>query len=187
MQACGADCDGRTAIQPLRSFLFAPGNHARRVEKALSLDADAVILDLEDAVATAEKRTTRGPVRCQPGRRRRPYTGPARPGPLQQRNKAPRRLDRGGRCQTMTMSPCSAAAPQCGMSGGRNTTNAGFISGRSARARSERVRSIAGRSSRCRSQGNKILRRGSVRCPSRRRELLQSCTRWRQSRRSVPV
>jgi citrate lyase subunit beta / citryl-CoA lyase len=44
---------------PLRSFLFAPGNHARRVEKALSLDADAVILDLEDAVAIAEKSATR--------------------------------------------------------------------------------------------------------------------------------
>jgi citrate lyase subunit beta / citryl-CoA lyase len=40
----------------LRSFLFAPGNHARRVANALSLNADAVILDLEDAVATAEKR-----------------------------------------------------------------------------------------------------------------------------------
>jgi citrate lyase subunit beta/citryl-CoA lyase len=49
-------------MQPLRSFLFAPGNHARRVEKALSLDADAVILDLEDAVATAEKRATRDAV-----------------------------------------------------------------------------------------------------------------------------
>jgi citrate lyase subunit beta/citryl-CoA lyase len=46
-------------MQSLRSFLFAPGNHARRVEKALSLDADAVILDLEDAVATAEKAATR--------------------------------------------------------------------------------------------------------------------------------
>lgn len=44
---------------PFRSLLFAPGNHARRVEKALMLDADAVILDLEDAVATAEKATTR--------------------------------------------------------------------------------------------------------------------------------
>ncbi len=44
---------------PLRSLLFAPGNHARRVEKALSLDADAVILDLEDAVATAEKPAAR--------------------------------------------------------------------------------------------------------------------------------
>ncbi len=40
---------------PLRSFLFAPANHARRVEKAFSLQADAVILDLEDAVALAEK------------------------------------------------------------------------------------------------------------------------------------
>ncbi len=49
-------------MQPLRSFLFAPGNHARRVEKALSLDADAVILDLEDAVATAEKKATRATI-----------------------------------------------------------------------------------------------------------------------------
>ncbi len=43
----------------LRTFLFAPGNHARRVEKALALGADAVILDLEDAVAIAEKEATR--------------------------------------------------------------------------------------------------------------------------------
>jgi citrate lyase subunit beta / citryl-CoA lyase len=43
----------------LRSFLFAPGNHARRVEKALTLPADAVILDLEDAVAISEKPATR--------------------------------------------------------------------------------------------------------------------------------
>ena len=42
-----------------RSLLFAPGNHARRVEKALTLDADVVILDLEDAVAVAEKPATR--------------------------------------------------------------------------------------------------------------------------------
>ena len=47
------------STRPLRSFLFAPGNRARRVEKALTLDADAVILDLEDAVATAEKAATR--------------------------------------------------------------------------------------------------------------------------------
>jgi citrate lyase subunit beta/citryl-CoA lyase len=49
-------------IPLLRSFLFAPGNHPRRVEKALTLDADAVILDLEDAVATAEKVTTRAAI-----------------------------------------------------------------------------------------------------------------------------
>jgi citrate lyase subunit beta/citryl-CoA lyase len=42
-----------------RSFLFAPGNHPRRVEKALSLGADAVILDLEDACPIAEKVATR--------------------------------------------------------------------------------------------------------------------------------
>lgn len=42
-----------------RSFLFAPGNHDRRVEKCLTLGADAVILDLEDAVAAAEKPATR--------------------------------------------------------------------------------------------------------------------------------
>lgn len=43
----------------MRSLLFAPGNHARRVEKALTLAADGVILDLEDAVAISEKATTR--------------------------------------------------------------------------------------------------------------------------------
>lgn len=43
----------------LRSLLFAPGNHPRRVEKALTLDADAVILDLEDACPVAEKVATR--------------------------------------------------------------------------------------------------------------------------------
>lgn len=42
-----------------RSFLFAPGNVERRVEKALGLDADAVIIDLEDSVATGEKAATR--------------------------------------------------------------------------------------------------------------------------------
>ena len=46
----------------LRSLLFAPGNVARRVEKALSLEADAVIVDLEDSVAVSEKEATRKPV-----------------------------------------------------------------------------------------------------------------------------
>jgi citrate lyase subunit beta / citryl-CoA lyase len=43
----------------MRSLLFTPGNHARRVEKALGLQADGVILDLEDAVAVSEKSATR--------------------------------------------------------------------------------------------------------------------------------
>jgi len=43
----------------LRSMLFAPGNHPRRVEKAMTLGADAVILDLEDACPIGEKIATR--------------------------------------------------------------------------------------------------------------------------------
>jgi citrate lyase subunit beta / citryl-CoA lyase len=39
----------------MRTMLFTPANHARHVEKALAGPADAVILDLEDAVAVEEK------------------------------------------------------------------------------------------------------------------------------------
>jgi citrate lyase subunit beta / citryl-CoA lyase len=49
--------------KPLRSLLFAPGNHARRREKAFQVGADGVILDLEDAVPAAEKVQTRPAVR----------------------------------------------------------------------------------------------------------------------------
>lgn len=42
-----------------RSFLFAPGNHARKVAKVFGCGADNVILDLEDAVAKTEKVATR--------------------------------------------------------------------------------------------------------------------------------
>ena len=45
-----------------RSFLFAPGNVARRVEKAFTLEADVVIVDLEDSVAVQEKAQTRARV-----------------------------------------------------------------------------------------------------------------------------
>jgi len=44
-----------------RSFLFAPANHPRRREKAFTLGADAVILDLEDACAISEKAASRAP------------------------------------------------------------------------------------------------------------------------------
>jgi citrate lyase subunit beta/citryl-CoA lyase len=44
---------------PLRSLLFVPGNHPRKVAKVFTTGADAVILDLEDAVAIAEKVATR--------------------------------------------------------------------------------------------------------------------------------
>ena len=49
-------------MHPLRSFLFAPGNHPRKVEKVFQVGADVVILDLEDAVAIAEKPATRATI-----------------------------------------------------------------------------------------------------------------------------
>ena len=49
-------------MQPNRTFLFAPGNHPRKVEKVFDAGADAVILDLEDAVAISEKAATRAVV-----------------------------------------------------------------------------------------------------------------------------
>ena len=56
----------------LRSMLFAPGNHARRVEKALAGDTDAVILDLEDACPVAQKVATRAVVAAALSRPHRP-------------------------------------------------------------------------------------------------------------------
>jgi len=44
---------------PLRTWLFAPGNHPSKVEKVFNFDADAVILDIEDAVAIEQKEATR--------------------------------------------------------------------------------------------------------------------------------
>jgi citrate lyase subunit beta/citryl-CoA lyase len=49
--------------QPLRSLLFAPGNHARRIERVGEFGADAIVLDLEDAVAAGEKDAARAMVR----------------------------------------------------------------------------------------------------------------------------
>jgi len=43
----------------LRSLLFVPGDRPDRVSKALTCGADALILDLEDAVALANKRKAR--------------------------------------------------------------------------------------------------------------------------------
>ena len=43
------------SLQTARSFLFAPGSEERKLVRALESDADAVVADLEDAVAPAEK------------------------------------------------------------------------------------------------------------------------------------
>jgi citrate lyase subunit beta/citryl-CoA lyase len=46
-------------LQTARSFLFAPGSDERKLGRALGSGADAVIADLEDAVAPAEKGAAR--------------------------------------------------------------------------------------------------------------------------------
>jgi citrate lyase subunit beta/citryl-CoA lyase len=51
------------SLTPLRSLLFVPGDRPDRVEKALRAGADAVIIDLEDAVAQDKKAEARSLVR----------------------------------------------------------------------------------------------------------------------------
>ncbi len=48
--------------RPRRSVLYMPGSNARALEKAKSLPADALILDLEDAVAPGAKDAARSQV-----------------------------------------------------------------------------------------------------------------------------
>ncbi len=48
-----------TTIKPRRSVLYMPGSNARALEKAKTIAADALILDLEDAVAPDAKETAR--------------------------------------------------------------------------------------------------------------------------------
>jgi citrate lyase subunit beta / citryl-CoA lyase len=47
------------SIRPRRSVLYMPGSNARAIEKARTLPADAVILDLEDSVAPDAKAAAR--------------------------------------------------------------------------------------------------------------------------------
>jgi len=49
-------------IRPRRSVLYMPGSNARALEKAKTLAADALILDLEDAVAPDQKDEARAQV-----------------------------------------------------------------------------------------------------------------------------
>jgi len=51
------------ALAAARSFLFVPANRPERFAKALSCGADAVIIDLEDAVAAADKAQVRAQLR----------------------------------------------------------------------------------------------------------------------------
>jgi len=49
-------------IRPRRSLLYMPGSNARALEKAKTLPADGVILDLEDSVAPDSKEAARAQV-----------------------------------------------------------------------------------------------------------------------------
>ena len=49
----------KSPAPPIRSYLYVPGSDPRRIEKALASDADAVVLDLEDAVAPNRKEEAR--------------------------------------------------------------------------------------------------------------------------------
>lgn len=51
-----------TAAPVLRSLLFVPGDSERKMEKAIASPADALILDLEDAVAPSRTHIARGMV-----------------------------------------------------------------------------------------------------------------------------
>ncbi len=48
-----------SAARPRRSVLYMPGSNARALEKGRTLDADGLILDLEDAVSPAQKAEAR--------------------------------------------------------------------------------------------------------------------------------
>jgi citrate lyase subunit beta/citryl-CoA lyase len=51
---------GRDA--PFRSWLFAPGDSAKKMQKALNSGADIILLDLEDSVSEGSKPAARGAV-----------------------------------------------------------------------------------------------------------------------------
>ncbi len=54
--------ENSASIRPRRSALYMPGANARALEKARSLEADCLLLDLEDAVAPDAKAEARGQI-----------------------------------------------------------------------------------------------------------------------------
>jgi len=60
-----------------RSWMFVPGHRQRMIDKALGLNADAIMLDIEDGVAPSEKDTARKLIGETLGRERPPHS-PAR-------------------------------------------------------------------------------------------------------------
>lgn len=51
-------------LKPFRSVLYIPGSNKRALDKAKTLDVDAIIFDLEDAVSIADKANARNILRA---------------------------------------------------------------------------------------------------------------------------
>jgi citrate lyase subunit beta/citryl-CoA lyase len=64
-------------MELLRSWMFVPGHRQRMIDKALGLNADAIMLDIEDGVAPSEKDTARKNIGESLGRKKTPGS-PAR-------------------------------------------------------------------------------------------------------------
>jgi citrate lyase subunit beta / citryl-CoA lyase len=64
-------------MEQIRSWMFVPGHRQRMIDKALGLNADAIMLDIEDGVAPNEKDTARKNIAESLGRPKAPGT-PAR-------------------------------------------------------------------------------------------------------------
>jgi citrate lyase subunit beta/citryl-CoA lyase len=60
-----------------RSWMFVPGHRQKMIDKALGLNADAIMLDIEDGVAPSEKDTARQQIGAALGREKTP-NAPAR-------------------------------------------------------------------------------------------------------------
>jgi citrate lyase subunit beta / citryl-CoA lyase len=67
--------DARSRLVPVRSWLYAPGNNPKLLQRVFGAGADAVILDLEDAVPPSEKEHARDLV-AQTVRERSGQAGP---------------------------------------------------------------------------------------------------------------
>src|SRR5260370_40341517 len=64
-------------MELIRSWMFVPGHRQRMIDKALGLNTDAIMLDIEDGVAPNEKDTARKNIADSLGREKAPRT-PAR-------------------------------------------------------------------------------------------------------------
>ena len=61
----------------IRSWMFVPGHRQRMIDKALGINADAIMLDIEDGVAPNEKDSARKNIAESLGREKAPHS-PAR-------------------------------------------------------------------------------------------------------------